>query len=310
MHSFEFVTEAFKDSKDDLSELTLRRRINYLVGLGINRKNYVRILEDTKILDSKKAGTNMTHAFHIISFLRHLPHSDTNTRLESMYTKIIDNLKHKQIYDLNDNKRDGRFIELSTLQRLLNRNEPNMEVRYRDHYLYKELENHVLLSLYINMPAVRNDFSHLILIKNKNEANNTDNFLVLGNRHMCIILNDYKTVKNFGQAIITVDRESIRLIRMLLKLKKELGFKSNILFNKVSKNGLEQVSTDVTMIMRIRSLSKKYFGCIQSINDFRRAWETHIQHSPNYVNMTLNERKKEHAKLLHSTNTAMTYNRV
>lgn len=313
MSSKEFITSVFDNS--NYSALTLINRIKYLSSLGLTKDTYRGILSNTSIIDSQKVNSMLTRAFHIIAFLKELPQSDETTELMTMYVKLIDDLKAKQKEQLLNNHRseNDRFIEIDTLQSLLKRNEPKLSLSMQKEEniaLYKALENHVLLSMYINMHAVRNDYRNVHVIRNRTEINDHDNFIIVNNRGVNLVLNKFKTKKSFGQTKLQVDKESARLIRAMLKIRDALHFESNMLFNHVSRGGLSPITNDESMLMRIKYVSMKYFGTFQSINDFRHAWEVKIQSDPAYQKMTLKEREKEHAKLLHSTNTALTYNRV
>ena len=61
------------------------------------------------------------------------------------------------------------------------------------------------------------------------------------------------------------------------------------------------------VITNKHSSLNKYLNKKLSINDFRHSYENHIIKDLNYNNMTINEKKNIHNRLLHTISTAHSY---
>ncbi len=316
--SANFVNDVFKNSK--LSALTLRNRTSVLNRLGLTKDNYAKVLANIDVLDTedKSLNSRITYMFHVISLLKALPKSSTNEKLIALYTKKVDGLKKTQIAKakVNTLRQTDNFIPLERLQRELNSKQPDFDKfvsnpRTIDDTVkfYKAYEKHLLLSMYINMPATRNDLYACRIVHKKADINDTENFILISPRSIYLFLTQYKTAGRYGPVRLEVGSVNDKLIRNLIKLRKMLKFDNPNLFTHVSKNGLETIGDETVLVQRIKKASVEYFGQNQSINDFRHSWETHIQHSEAYKNATIAEREQIHMKLLHSLGTALYYNR-
>jgi hypothetical protein len=314
-----FVETVFKNSQ--LSELTLRNRIGMLNRLDLTESNYAKKLANVSDLDDagKSINSRVTYMFHIISLLRALPKSKANIELTSKYTAFVDGLKKEQLARAKANKLVGPgddFIPLKALQSKLNNREPDFKT-FTKHprtiddavKFYKDYEKHLLLSMYINMPSTRNDLYACRIIHKKADLNDSENFILISPRSIYLYLTQYKTAGRYGPVRLDVGPINDRLIRNLIKLRKMLKFDNQNLFTHISRNGLRTIQDETSLIQRIRKTSLEYFGKNQSINSFRHAWETDIQHSEEYKNATIAEREQIHMKLLHSLGAALFYNR-
>lgn len=316
--STNFVKETFKNSK--LSALTLKNRLSALSKYGLTKDNYVKVLSDIDNVDDSERSINsrVTYMFHIISLLRELPQNEANKKLLEMYTKRVDTMKKQQLAKAkaNTTKKDESFIPLDTLQSELNSKEPDFNEfvsnpQTKDNALrfYKAYEKHLLLSMYINMPATRNDLYACRIVHKKSDMNEKENFILISPRSIYLYLTQYKTAGRYGPIRLTIGAINERLIRNLIKLRKMLKFTNDNLFTHTSSSGLSDIKDETTLIQRLKKTSNEYFGKPLSINSYRHSWETHIQHSPEYINATLAEREAIHMKLLHSLGTALYYNR-
>lgn len=316
-----FVNTVFKGS--DLKKSTLDHRLPYLNSLGLTKENYQKRLANLDEVDSdlKNANTRLAHMFHIISFLRLVePDSD----LTAAWVDRADALRKKRIVSDKLNISKESEADLLELQRVLNekgdqllkdlpdntlRKKRSLEALRALKQYYRILGKHLLLSLYINMPAVRNDFAYLHIATSKGALNDQDNFIVVTGRTVYMVLNHYKTAGRYGSVKLDVGPINAALIRGLLKVRKVLGWESPYLFAHQGSDGLTPIKGTNSLGKHIRVTSEEYFDKPYTINTYRHAWETHIQHSPEYANMTIAEREALHVKLLHSIGTALYYNR-
>ena len=79
----------------------------------------------------------------------------------------------------------------------------------------------------------------------------------------------------------------------------------------VVKNEMKLFSRKEVYSHHITNIIKKYTGKSINNNTIRKIWETSLIQSPEYNQMTNNEKDKAHKKLLHSTSTANeVYNKV
>lgn len=305
-----FVINALQNK--GFSPLTYANRVNFLIKLGLTEDNFKQKLSDTSIVQSKSNNTTLSKVFHIISLLNNIGDDDDLTIIELMmkYRNIADKLKQKLGKQRKDNKRSKTFVDLKTLQEKLAENKPDFNSQNNSQRIYKDLEDYVILSLYINTPAIRNDFYDMKIVSNIRQTNKKDNFMVINSRGAYIILNHFKTFQSFGRVKLSIDKLTTKLIRDMLKYRARIGFKSDYLFNHISIKELTPINSYITMVLRIGNASEKFLHIHQTINDFRHAWETHIQSLPSYQTMTLEQREKEHAKLLHHMPIALEYNRV
>lgn len=310
-----FVIDTLKDK--GFSNNTYINRVVYLSSLKLTRDNFKDKLKSTNIIKQNSVNTKLTNAFHILSFLKNLDESLQDDDVKKMminYSKFIDNLKQKQLVQKNVNRKPSDFVDIETMQKKLEENKPSFSIkslRFNDAVdLYRKIENYVLISLYVNTPAIRNDYYDVNIIPNIKHINKIDNFIVLNKRGAYLILNHFKTANTFGQVKLMIDKKTTKFIKEMLNIRKDLGFISNKLFNHVSQKGLTQITQPISMIMRVRTSSEKFLGIQKSINDFRHAWEVYIQSRPEYTTMTIEERAKEHAKLLHHLPIALEYNYV
>lgn len=311
-----FVNNVFKDSK--LSVLTLRNRTSVLNRMGLTKDNYVKVLTKIDDLDTedKSLNSRITHIFHVLSLLKALPKSNTHDKLIDLYAKRVDVLKKQQLARAKANTQTTIDISLDELQNKLNSKEPDFNKfvsnpRTFDDTVkfYKAYEKHLLLSMYINMPATRNDLYACRIVNKKSDINDTENFILISPRSIYLYLTQYKTAGRYGPIRLDVGKINDRLIRNLIKLRKMLKFSNPNLFTHISRNGLDTIKDDTTLIQRFKKASEEYFGQNQSFNSARHAWESKIQHSDEYKNSTIAEREQIHMKLLHSLGTALYYNR-
>lgn len=300
-------------SRSDVSVGTILKRSQWLISKGITKDNYKTQLKDVESMIGKSSvsvNSRLTRAFHVIGFLRELIDEEEAPELVKLYENVIDTLKKTQMGFRMYNVKDPNFVSLEELQSKLSMVKPVVNITNRKEY--KELEKYILVSLYTNTPAVRNDFYRLKIVKLVNDANYKDNFIAVNQRTVKLVLNDYKTSDTFGRAVLDVDKHTSFMIRKLLKGRQTLGYECPYLFAHIAKdsNVFEELGNPVTMVMKLKKASKDIFGTPYSCNVYRHAWETYIQLKPDYQKMTLKQRAAEHAKLLHGSNIALEYNRV
>jgi hypothetical protein len=303
-----FVREVI--DKSDNSTATKEMRICFLSRFNLTKDTFLNILENTELIKTESPNTYLTRAWHIVGFLNAVKsnmENDDTAKINALirqYMAIIQTQSDIKNKKAMNNRADDTFVPLLELQQRLNMSE-NLISSYMDY------ENYALLACYVFTPAIRNDYYDMRIIRDKSEADDEHNFIVIGGRWNYLILNDYKTVNSFGKGkVIKLNSETVLRIKYMLDQRKKHGLVSPYLFNTMFGNKLIHSDSRTTMVERIKRASLKFLGQKLSINKFRRAWETHIQSNPRYQHMTLAQRQKEHDKLLHHIGVAMLYNRV
>lgn len=115
-------------------------------------------------------------------------------------------------------------------------------------HTYLDLQNFILLSLYMKFP-LRNDVHNMkVIMKSKwnkfGNAKKTDgNYLVINKTDAFLILNDYKTAGTYGQKKIDLGEDLTDLINDFLKFREKHGWSSEyFIINKkqepMSSNGI------------------------------------------------------------------------
>lgn len=324
--SRKWLEELYKDT--NFSPVTKHNRLSYLQRLNLLPSSYPLVLNNPRdVITGNTPESRVALLFHVISFLKQLPSSDTNSKLLVKYYEMVtrDKALIREELENNKSKVHERQLPLEFLQNKLTEWIPDF-----DSYLaitlskpkgerakrYDRYQMLTMLSYYVDTPAVRNDYNNLIIVDKESATNDTDNFVVVTKRSVFVILNKYKTSRVYGKVRINLRPRSVELTRNLLRFRKELqldyvdGNTIDYLFNTVTSNGLKMFRSYNTASQKITLLATEIFGKKQTINNFRHSWETSIQHDPSYADMTIKERKKTHQELLHNMNTALLYNRV
>lgn len=306
-----FILKVLKRS--EASEETNKRRASWLHSKGLTKSNYKDLLKHVNTMvgnPTSSVNGRLTRAFHVLGFVRELIDDEKiDPEVVKQYESIVNELKQKQVGIRVNNTKDPNFVSLEELKSKLNLIKPTLPVKTKADY--KALEAYILVSLYVNTPAVRNDFYRLIITNRESNAGYKGNFISINQQNCKLVLNDYKTSDTFGRAVLDVDKHTASMIRKLLIGRKKLNFESPYLFAHIEKDGtFTELTSPVTILMRLKKASQEYFGKPYSVDVYRRAWETFIQAQPSYATMTIKQRAAEHAKLLHGTRIAMEYNRV
>lgn len=85
-----------------------------------------------------------------------------------------------------------------------------------DNKEYNQLQNYIVLRLYLEYPF-RNNFSDTKIISTKKEDDGNYNYMLVRDNSVYFILNKYKTDKKYGKKIYKLPADLSSLIRLLLK---------------------------------------------------------------------------------------------
>jgi len=300
----------------NLSPLTKMNRINYLRKHGVLGLTDYEVLKDIDSImaivnTSTVPTTRSTRISHFIEFIKLTGDKD----LLDMYLEKRDAIMKSAIEHVNNTatkvKADRYEVPLSARQeQLMSKNKFKVFDKTKASLsVIRDYQDYLLMCLYVMEPPIRNDYGGLIVVKKTADIKPTGNYLVITAKVIYLYLNEFKNKKSFGSTRVNFTKQTQAIIRNLTHLYKELKLDMPSLFNHVSSVKVEPMS-EASMRERVKHVSNQYFGKPLSINDYRHLHEIAIQSDPDYAKLSLAEREKQHAKLLHHTPVAMTYNRV
>jgi len=175
----------------------------------------------------------------------------------------------------------------------------------------KKFQPLVMLSAYLYQEPLRSNWSSMQISYKKDEMDNVNNWLYIAGGHYTLYMNDFKTVKTFGQVKLPLNDQFRDILKIWFAVLKEITkHKPHYVmhFMITPNKPVRKVMSDAGFGKAIVSASKKLFNKPLSINDYRHLYEIQLQNSPEYSNMTIKEKEKIHHKLLHSMNTSLYYN--
>ena len=128
----------------------------------------------------------------------------------------------------------------------------------------------------------RLEYANMKIIKQKKEDNHTDNFMIFKEGAVAVILNDYKTKKQYGKITFKFESDIEQKLRDLGVDKQQFVFESN-------KGGSMRRN-------KFSEFIKKAFGGI-SVNGVRIIKESWIQSLPFYQKLSAEQQEKKHNQL-------------
>lgn len=329
------MTNQLREFRNDLKELftnsssvTVLNRVSFLTNkiVGVKKNKPLGNLEDVdKVINELKAkykvGTFSTYLFHILEYLKVINETDLYNEYDKFKEgSLKDAIKYYEDNRFTDETRE-QYIPYEKLKEEFNTNLKEfliklnqLEQRNKINYtVLNTYTNYILLSLYINQPPIRNDYAKLQIITGKKDIKDSGNYLVINSKKVYVVLNDFKNAKSIGPQVIEFSDINKSLIRNYLSLIKKLynlkKVNPKFLFNKCQEDGYAPIAED-TILKRLRKISKSIFKVELSVNSFRHIYEIYLQNDDKYKNLTSGERRELHKQLLHSTETALNYNRV
>jgi len=167
-----------------------------------------------------------------------------------------------------------------------------------------------LLFLSIRYP-IRLSLWNMRITKTKKNIDDNKNYLFIKNNGgYSFIMNNFKNVQSFGKYQFDLDEQDFPVIKNYLKkISNVMPKQEYVLYNYY--NGVIPFSSPDIYSKKLKKLLKDKFEKDLNMNDIRRSYETELIQSDRYKNMTNEQQKLEHAKLLHSASIArLCYNRV
>lgn len=298
------LTKLAKELKED-NKLEIERSIDWA--------NDIKNIE--KILINMPVGTRLTYIYALIALAKANPDdikSNTLQQYQEWKAKFEPERVSQRKNNIKTPKQEISMSEsLSDLQdklvNILHQGTSDLSINQ-----YQDL---LVVSLYLLMPALRNDFGELRL-SNRIKNNPEFNWIYVKGKVIKIFLNHFKTATIMGPQIIPIESNYlIDLIIGWIKRLKAYAKENNqeypewLLYYSFRGNTIRHLRT-VSLQTEIPNMSTRVLGKALTINDYRRLWESWYQNSELYKKSTITEREAFHRKLLHGSNVAQQYNRI
>ncbi len=298
----------------ELSESTRKNRINFLNSIGVSPSNYGKLADIPKIMktyiqNSGKSTTQSTRCWHVIKFLEGVGNTELAEAYKLASQPIIKESFKKQSDTTTSDRAERYAIKLDELQDILSKKAPIISSLENTISSVKIYQNYLLMCLYANEPALRNDYWGMKIVNKAADIESEGNYLVLNSKVCYFFLNRFKNSAHLGSQRIPISKATSDIIRNLMKLYKRTNIKPEYLFNQFE-GGVVAPTSEDTMKKRIKYVSNEYFGIPLSINDWRHLHEIQTQMSDEYKHMSYEEKQLAHRRLLHSMTTGLKYNRL
>lgn len=259
-----------------------------------SKLQYIDILE---YINSQKTNDNKLAYLNAIIKYMNIIKSDKYKEIFIEERNKINKLKFKS-YD--NNIKSSNFVDYKFLLA------GSQDV---DDMTIKNTLETFMMFLSIRYP-IRLSLWNMRITKTKKNIDETKNYLFIKNKGYSFIMNDFKNVKSFGKYEFDLDEQDWPVIKNYLKkISTILPKMEFLLYNYY--NGIIQFSSPDIYSKKLKKLLKDKFEKDLTMNDIRRSYESELIQSDRYRSMTNEQKKREHAKLLHSASVAMNcYNRV
>jgi len=307
----------------NLSPITIKNRLSFLRSLDVNQLEDIDLLYDIdnvmkKINDIKNINSQKTKLFHVLSTLKSSLLNPTESQKEIIkkYEEIVNeivkkaNIKSKS----NTTAKMNSYEKLIDLQKKILDFEPKwiMKKTFEKYDFNKKIktlndyQNYLLMSLYINQPAIRNDYVNIKIVNKETDINQKINYLIINKKKMFIYLQEFKNVKSFGEVKLQISPYNKFVIRKYLLLLNSYINNPQTLFYHFSLQKTEPLKEE-SILKKINKLSLTYFNKPYTINDYRHIWVNYFQTSTYYNNLSYIEKEKIHNQMIHSIDTSMRY---
>ncbi len=175
-----------------------------------------------------------------------------------------------------------------------------------------ELQDLIILALYLYQPSLRNDWADLHVTSKKTGLEPQKNYIYIKGKLMQLIMHTYKTDKHLGEQVINIRPELVKLLKIWIPIiKKKSGDKlAKPFMYTINSKQFEHIANEDAMRRKIPRIGGRVLGIDLSINDYRVLWETAIQSDPVYQTLTVAEKKKLHHELLHGIDVSKYYKKI
>jgi hypothetical protein len=321
---------------DKYSLTTLKKRVAFLTKLANGAKD-ISFLNDTKrILKTLNTYTNpstrWTMFMHVVEAMKIDP-GLIKPEARKAYDDAISALHPEYVHYITNNvknEHDEKLLNttLPEQQGLLKNAIANHFAAY--HVAYKPLtkttikklgagiipfaqglQDLLYLGVYLFQPALRSNWASMrITTKATTDKNN---YLFKRGNRMVIQMRSFKNVAKFGTMDIDVRPDLEELINVWLSVLKPIlkttKMPEHLMHYSISSNGAKWTGNDDSLARNLPNVSQRILGRDYGVNGFRKLWESFIQRSKEYAEMSKEQKSEVHGEMLHSQGVAELYNK-
>lgn len=269
----------------NLSKSSIDTYIKLLINLKINNL--------TDLNDYNNIINNLFSKYSNLSTIKTYLNAIINVNNNPKYNELRNKLqKDIDLIKGNNIKNEDKHISYDKLKHIVDFKNINDLKHYSDE---------MLLYFAIYYP-LRLDYWNITLVSPK-EKMSGGNYMIINNKNVELILNDYKTKKIYGTFINKFNKKTFEIVKKyILLFENEINHKPLKLFNFKSK---------ATYAKHLQLLLFKRTGLHLTNNDIRSAYESSFIQSEHYTHLTNNQKEQVSRKILHSHAEALkSYNKV
>ena len=250
------VSDSTKKTYFDCSSKILKDYKSESIDIFNDYDNIIQYLESKKYTEQ----TFRTKIKTILVIVKHIDNNDSeiinkySKKLVEL-TKNIDN--NYKTHELSDEQKQN-YMSVEELNVYKDKLFNNLPKKVTDYDELLKFMNYFLLDFHINYP-IRNDLADCVIVKTTKQSDKSDDFNYFVTDDNDIILNKYKTKKEFGQLKFKIiDDKPIKLyIKMLKKYKKEFNIENNYLLINKDGNNVSRLNYTKILLKIFEPLDKK-----------------------------------------------------
>ena len=299
-NSFKKLLEEAGLSKNSVKLYNIKlRQLDDKFNIGNDKvlESKIQYLSILEFIDSLKTNDNKLAYLNAIIKYMDIVKSD---KYKEIFIEERTNLNKIKFEKYNNNIKDCNFVDYKILL---------ASSQDLDDMTIKNTLETFLLFLSIRYP-IRLSLWNMRITRTKKNIDDNKNYLYIKKKGYSFIMNDFKNVKSFHKYEFDLDEEDFPVIKSYLKkISTILPKQEFVLYNYY--NGVIPFSSPDIYSKKLKKLLKDRLDKDLTMNDIRRSYESELIQSDRYKNMTNEQQKLEHAKLLHSASVARNcYNKV
>lgn len=279
----------------------------------IDKKEKVKKCIENKYINDT-IRSNLYNVLYIIAL------NKKDDKLIVFYKDLMKESKKMSDESRGENKKSEREDEnwmrwediLNHTKKMKERLEMNKKVR-KDSEIEKEYQDYIIVVLYTLCPPLRIQEYQKMVIKekeDKKEEKNKNYMYLDENGKIRVKIYKSKNIKKLVEG--NVDYIEHKLwIEGEEEIKKYVKYLKSI--NRWKEGGyllyvknMEKEMGETTIIKRIKKIYGEYVPSM-TVSIIRKSYETYLQNSEEYKNLTVNEKKAKHREILHSYMTGQEY---
>ena len=306
----EKVKQQIRTSRPDITESSLNLYTTKLKPFfkngKLNQSVFKNAEEIIKIINEKYKNISTRKSVYTALVVYLKSFKKPNTKLINFYSvPMLNNLRQEQSETFKQEKTDkqkNNWISMEDFVGVINTMYEGIKDFIKKDTLtnaeYGKLQDYIIVYLYLKFP-LRNDLADLIVIKNKDEMNEKDNYL-LTDKEYKIILQSYKTSKKYGKREYPLDKKTAYLVKKLLKHSTS-GY---LLSNRTNR---AKRLTKNNLTITLQGIFKKYTGKRISTSMLRHIQASDARKDESSLEEQKKKREAVEDRFLHSNLTNQLY---